>query len=410
MEDRRGWVYSPEKRGTMDILWTCGSTLFICLWSMLHLNVPAKHDTQRTILWRKTRWLTLGVLAPEIPMLIACGQWASAKRNHGKMRRLGYKESQWTLEHSFFADMGGFELETLDRDPFPITAKQVTWLIENGFVDLPNITQKEIWDKSNADKFSKFLACFQTGFITIEAIVRTAHGLPISPLELCTIALALTSLTTTSFWIRKPLDVMSAITLHTECTIAEIRKCGGDTSTWMPGHRKSQLEFIEPRPYIFRKWSPIVERFIIRAGLQTQPMSRIPNDRDPQFSNSIQYLSMAFATFLFGSIHFIGWNFSFEKEWELWLWRINCCVVSGLLTLYGTVELIACFREGFQTMGMDTMNGFKLRWPTCLWFVVPGAVYGLGRSLLVVEVLYSMRSLPAGCFEQVKWLSVIPHL
>lgn len=89
-----GWRSSPRERGTIDIIWSCISTVFLCLWSMLHLNVPGPHDTFSTIFWRKSRWLLLGILAPEVPMMFACGQWSSAKRSVQKMRELGFTDEQ----------------------------------------------------------------------------------------------------------------------------------------------------------------------------------------------------------------------------------------------------------------------------------------------------------------------------
>ncbi len=43
---------------------------------MLHLIVPAKDDTPWTLFLRKLRWLALAILAPELLVLFASGQWA----------------------------------------------------------------------------------------------------------------------------------------------------------------------------------------------------------------------------------------------------------------------------------------------------------------------------------------------
>ncbi|KAF2114580.1 hypothetical protein BDV96DRAFT_647276 [Lophiotrema nucula] len=193
---RWGWVDSPSERGTLDIVWSCVLTIFFCLWSVLHLNVPAPTDTFWTIFWRTTRWMILGILAPELPMLIAAGQWASAKRSVGNMKELGFTDSQWSLEHAFYADSGGFVLLTADGQSTPLTAKQVHFLVQKAYISLPALTKREIWDKSSADKLAKSLACFQTAWLTINVIGRAIQHLAISPMELSTIALALTSLAT----------------------------------------------------------------------------------------------------------------------------------------------------------------------------------------------------------------------
>ena len=111
---RRGWVDQPTERGTTDIIWTCLSTLIICLWTTLHLNLPAPDDGPWTIFWRKARWLLLGILAPELPMLFAFAQWASAKRSVVDMHNLGFIATEWTLVHAFYADSGGYVVHPTD--------------------------------------------------------------------------------------------------------------------------------------------------------------------------------------------------------------------------------------------------------------------------------------------------------
>jgi hypothetical protein len=123
-------------------------------------------------LCRKMWWLLLGVLAPEVPMLIACGQWASVKRSVNDMRKLDYNEAEWSLEHAWYADSGGFELQPLENEPFPITVRQVRYLIKHVFIHLPSITEEEKWDKSNADEVAKFLALFQTAWLVVQTVGR----------------------------------------------------------------------------------------------------------------------------------------------------------------------------------------------------------------------------------------------
>ncbi|KAK5455078.1 hypothetical protein LTS15_005798 [Exophiala xenobiotica] len=75
------WQESPNERGTMDIVWSCLFTVFICVWTAVHLNVPAPPETDSTIdLWlRRIKWVWHCCLAPEIVMLLAAGQWSFAR-------------------------------------------------------------------------------------------------------------------------------------------------------------------------------------------------------------------------------------------------------------------------------------------------------------------------------------------
>lgn len=192
------------------------------------------------------------------------------------MRDLGFDKEEWSTEHAYYADSGGFQLRAADSETIPITAKQVRYLVEHNIIALPRVTKKEIWDKSNADKVAKFLACFQTAWLTTQTIARAIQHLAITPLELSSISLALTFLTTLWYWLQKPLDVETPTTVFTEKSLKEIvGACSGDT---LEHYTNTPLDFIEPNAYIARKWNPMLFNRILRRGLQSKPIQRIPNE------------------------------------------------------------------------------------------------------------------------------------
>lgn len=150
----------------------------------------------------------LALLAPELVMLFAGGQWASAKRSVADRKASGH--ATWTLVHAFYADSGGFMLATPDFVSFPITAKQLEYL------PMPAITKEEIWDKSKADKFAKAVASFQAAWLVVQVIGRGVQQLPFTLLELSTVALITCTTGALFFWFRKPLNVETPTTLHLE--------------------------------------------------------------------------------------------------------------------------------------------------------------------------------------------------
>ena len=85
---------------------------FVC--GPLHLNLPAPNDGPWTIFWRRTRWLLLGIPAPELLTAFAFTQWSSAGRSRAEMRRIGNTDSKRIMVLAFYADMGGFVLYTPD--------------------------------------------------------------------------------------------------------------------------------------------------------------------------------------------------------------------------------------------------------------------------------------------------------
>ncbi|KAK5723957.1 hypothetical protein LTR17_013799 [Elasticomyces elasticus] len=404
---RLGWQESPNERGTLDIIWSCVSALLLCLWTMLHLNVPAKDDKYTAIIGRKIRWLTLAVLAPELPMLFACGQYASAKRSLHDFRQAGYSEQQWTLPHAFYADMGGFILQPSHSEPFPITAKQLHYLVLKGYVPLPRLSDKEILDKSKADNIAKFLAIVQTGWLVMQTIARAAEHLPITPFELSSIALACTSLTTLGFWWHKPLEVTTPTLLSTDVTTVDLLREGGDNAK--APFLDTPLDFVEGRIYMSSKWSRHVLRWICKAGLQTRPLKRIPDDRDPQ-ANLKQHALLGIGTATFASVHLLGWTFNFAARWEQNLWRSSCIVVWILLCVYGTTEMAICYKEKYRVPGLESGRAYKMRWPHCLMFFVPATLYFIARMGLLVVAISSLASLPSAVYQEVQWTSMVPHI
>jgi hypothetical protein len=63
--EHRAWVSEPDGRGTMGLIWSCLSVLFICSWSTIHLNVPAHKDSDLRIFFRKLGYATICLIAPE---------------------------------------------------------------------------------------------------------------------------------------------------------------------------------------------------------------------------------------------------------------------------------------------------------------------------------------------------------
>ncbi|KAJ9637303.1 hypothetical protein H2199_007590 [Coniosporium tulheliwenetii] len=101
--------------------------MFLCTWSILCLNVPGPEDRMLDMLMRKVYIMCLGLLGPEFIFQIALAQWGSARQSIKDFHASGYTE--WTIQHAFFADMGGFLLHAPDCPLFPIDAKQLHYLV-----------------------------------------------------------------------------------------------------------------------------------------------------------------------------------------------------------------------------------------------------------------------------------------
>jgi len=186
-----GWTPSPDGRGTWDILLGCLVTIFLCSWSVLFLNIPPSETGHIEFAFNKVRWMAFTIFFPEMITGIAAEQWRSALQSVDAFSELkeewesvprGEKapdkwalqqenlaqltNTPWTIRHSFFADMGGFLLKCPDFPAFPIDGFQLAWLMKHDYLEYPNISKDEIWDKNKADGFARTLTIAQIAVST----------------------------------------------------------------------------------------------------------------------------------------------------------------------------------------------------------------------------------------------------
>lgn len=66
-------------RGSWGILLPCISTLLVCSWSVMHLNLPAKSSTNTEKLIPYLYWCVIGIFGPELAIWAAWRQLLSAR-------------------------------------------------------------------------------------------------------------------------------------------------------------------------------------------------------------------------------------------------------------------------------------------------------------------------------------------
>ncbi|OGM51105.1 hypothetical protein ABOM_000174 [Aspergillus bombycis] len=115
------FVAAPDIRGTLDIVWSCGSILILSCWSIFHPNIPPQfkstqkgwRNTRRNLFlfFQKLRWVITILVAPEMIMTKAMLDLTSAKALQVPLKELAEKDGvDWSISHTFFANMGGFQI------------------------------------------------------------------------------------------------------------------------------------------------------------------------------------------------------------------------------------------------------------------------------------------------------------
>ncbi|GKT51303.1 uncharacterized protein ColSpa_11484 [Colletotrichum spaethianum] len=234
-----GWVSEPNGRGTFGLICSCVLTLTICVWTALHLNVPAARSTVRGRALEGTKWVLYGIFAPELVVATAASQYIVARwlkreieKDAAHRQSLVAKEDgaqgrddrrfsrhTWDMTQCFYAVMGGFVVDLSAADDEEHGTERVTVTPEGirllSFIGkLPSIHESQIQDKSKADWMAKSIVCIQAGWMVAQVIGRLIKRLPVSLLEINTCGHVACAVLLYLLWWSKPLDVLDPTILE----------------------------------------------------------------------------------------------------------------------------------------------------------------------------------------------------
>jgi hypothetical protein len=122
--------------------------------------------------------------------------------------------SGWTVTHGFFAWMGGFLLYVNGRPPATLTPDELLGFVQNGSVNMRFVAEADIEDRSKSDALSKGIALIQIVWFITQLAARYAQNLPITLLEIDTLAVAALMCFAYGWWWKKPKDVGRPYPIH----------------------------------------------------------------------------------------------------------------------------------------------------------------------------------------------------
>lgn len=252
----------------------------------------------------------------------------------------------------------------------------------HGYIAAPEITADEIWDKSKADSFAKGAVLFQGAWLVTQSVAREAQGLPITPLELFTLAFVVSTAMSYFFWWRKPQNVSTNTTLVCDYAVARIRAEAGQPPDG--GWEDTPLDWVEregrrwtrrksfshfgmgkgagataaaaapaataaedpekspalPRAPTFKAFlrSKSTHSTLIAAERQPesepqspQPVQRIANDAImPAVLSAKVYAGLIIPSMIHSCIHLLGWNMDYPSDLEKQLWRASTVALAAM--------------------------------------------------------------------------------
>ncbi|KAK0209960.1 hypothetical protein DFS33DRAFT_1289497 [Desarmillaria ectypa] len=427
----------------------------------------------------RAKIMAIAILAPEAIVSWAAEQFIVAwELRHGidisirsviHMWREKNDESKPTLAHGFFLSMGGFYYkgkkeavdgatnahdtisfarrdsllssvhEDMSEDTSPLNVRSSPDSIHDTVetVDVPGelvyintlkrqpnlvknlaeISAETIEDKSKGDALSKTISIVQIAWFIAQCVARAIQNLPITLLELCTLAFAGLSIITYCLWWYKPLNVKYHISLD-----------GSDLNDFRPMSETNDFE-TSTSPVNFDSVINGLAWFLAEVTvpivLETGHEHRDIGDGTYRLSSGIRdewetrFAIMIGVGSLFGAFHCVAWSFDFPSHTEMVLWRFSSLTV-----------LIGLFVGGHLPCAsvMWKLGVFKYI-PKLLWLlpcspnwepffavssgtlvIVGGIAYIVARIILIILAFMKLRSLSPLAFHTVQWTTYIPYI
>ncbi|KAF2843515.1 hypothetical protein M501DRAFT_925039 [Patellaria atrata CBS 101060] len=436
----RGWVSPPNIRGTFDIALSCGLTIFLCAWSSICVSVPSPNHGKWDLFRDKWHMFCLGLLGPEFIFMMALGQYMEARASENAFKRSGYQN--WTIKHSFFADMGGVFLQPRDWKSFPVDAKQIHYLIERGYLTCLPINEAMIDDKNKADGLARFITTFQMLWFTLNTIARPVQRLDVSTMEITTLGFIFCTLGINFCWRYKPMDVEIPITLNTDFTIQQILLDAGESVSQR--YKLTPLDFIGRKEWLVDwLWTFYVNLLrkmrLVHQRPRVRPAQKFSSFIFPELTPKTALVPLL-VTIVYSAIFMICWNFEFPSNLEHILWRLATGMTIGVTLVGGGYEIFSIARRGRETSNNpskkedNTISGSTLSEMDCgLTLELNGckisrgnsavgiplrsilittplcALYTISRAYILIEDIVGLRALPPSSFQTVEWTQFLPH-
>ena len=278
----------------------------------------------------------------------------------------------------------------------PLVANDLTH--DNYSFTMP--TEAEIKDRGKSDSLARTFVLLQTSWFIMQCIARGIEHLPLTHLEIVTLAYVAMNFVIYIFWRNKPVNVNRPVRVFRKSEPRETQRLVTEP---ISEGRELGWEAIG-------KGLLTIFKFII--GIRDRDVNLSREDSVPMFwANSTDGNELVFADFIvlvvcvcFGAIHCIAWFFSFPTHTELLMWRISSITITAAPVYIPLMFFLAGLLGGCFDLQKSAYIVFYLA-P-----VIGGILYILARAITLVLAFTSLRDLLPGAYETVHWTTFIPHV
>ena len=250
-------------------------------------------------------------------------------------------------------------------------------------------TEEEIKDKAKSNSFAKSLVLFQMSWFVMQCIARGIEHLPLTHLEIVTLAYAAMNFPIYYFWWNKPLNV--------NLPVRVFRK--PDLGATQPQVREPEAAWKAILKNVYHVFTGGADKHVDLSHRDRVPRSwaNSSNERAETANRGVNVVCGCF-----GAIHCAAWHFSFPTRTELWIWRISSVAIAAWP--------IYSFSGSYFSRLIEKVNekaGHNL-FKFLVLFGILG--YVLARGVTLALAFTSLRDLPPGAYETVHWITFIPHI
>jgi len=402
------FVPNPSGRGTLGLLWECLFTYFLCLWTVVHPTCRGRTGDSFNST-SNVAWCYLIFFLPEIAVLLVVAEYITARevchRINGNLRKNGNGEPEsqlameensvdlrplasssqsppqtrhqpdcpisqkivglgprWSLAHGYLVQMGALKFKLDKEEQFP-TLVGIQQLAQCNMLPLVSFLDTKIKALQKSDKLAKTLVCIQVSWLVIQAIARRVESLPVTLIELNTIAQVWIALVMYGLWWFKPQGIVEVIVIDfSHCELCQNQLHENET----PGSDSS---------------------------FNSTPMKDHTKDSGVRILGILVIVGAVYI-----AIDALGWMAYFPTHDEMVMWQVSICflAVSTVFALGGGL-LCTLVSERKEWVDRFSIGGILL--------------FGmLGRLLLTIEAFISIRRLPLGAYSTPSWSDFIPHI
>jgi len=391
------FVPNPPGRGTLGLLWECLFAYFLCLWTAIHVDACGDWED-------KFGWCLLTFFLPEVTLFVATTAYFTAREvregaNEGirdarqpaptglegseisvdlallNPSSMSPQETQhasscpvsqkivgpgarWGLTHGYLVEMGALQFKLHQTGQKFLDPDGIRRLAKCNMLPTVRFLNRKIKALQKSDKLAKTLVCIQVSWLVIQAIARRIEMLPVTLLELNTIAQVWITLVLYGVWWYKPQGIAEAI----EIDFSQCAQC------------QKQLDANGITPFVL-----------------SDRLSILPKELGSPLS--LGFIQIVIAVYI--TIDALGWTAYFPTDAERILWHVSIGMLAVAVTVFLLLVLI--------------LRVYKIDTPHVALFVVLFFEM-IGRTLLTIEAFISIRSLPIGAYSTPSLSDFLPHI